>query len=674
MSPDTDSTVERVGLFQGVLRAAGHDISVWALVEGCAGDLSLRGFARCAREQGLEARLTLIAPGDVAYVRTGALIEFGDKRIARVAAHTPRVTEIVEPDGKRGAIARNDEAQPIFALEVNPPTKSLKLLGRLMDRLRSEPKVRGAITFAASLGVVAAALGLAGPLLSRYAFGFAIPNQASSQLALIAFGCIVVGLQVLYVTALRRAALLYISMKFSESASTDLVAHMLRLPLATLLRMDVGEIRQAVASASTAAEALVLTLLPQVVDAALGCSFLVLIFALDPLSGLVTLGVGAFILLLGYVSGHRRLAMRRAVLERRRAQLQVLYESFAGVETVKSENVEGRMLGKWLDRLVAEEQEALSLRLETSRVNAVLDAVERFAFCAVLVLTGKRCLDGAATVADLVAVVQASAGFMVAVLKLGRLPGAFADFRGDVERVDAVLAQTTERDDGPRRPPDAGAPALVLRDVWFRYEDDTPWVLMGLHLHVRQGERLVLAWPSGAGKSTLLRILAGMVPPTRGDALIYGTDASRARRMVTYIPQQATLFQASVLENLRLLSDNAHHERIFAAADATGLSEIVSSWAMGMETMISGGVANVSSGQRQLILLTAAVASESPIVLLDEALAHMDLDMRSRLGATDLFHNRTVISVVHDASTAESSRARVMSMAAMQQPVGLLRE
>jgi len=60
---------------------------------------------------------------------------------------------------------------------------------------------------------------------------------------------------------------------------------------------------------------------------------------------------------------------------------------------------------------------------------------------------------------------------------------------------------------------------------------------------------------------------------------------------------------------------------------------MVSKSAMGMETVVSAGVANVSSGQRQLILFTAAVASEAPIILLDEALAHMDLDMRAHLGA-----------------------------------------
>ncbi|HSO40227.1 MAG TPA: ATP-binding cassette domain-containing protein, partial [Labilithrix sp.] len=229
----------------------------------------------------------------------------------------------------------------------------------------------------------------------------------------------------------------------------------------------------------------------------------------------------------------------------------------------------------------------------------------------------------------------------------------------NMERTNELLMMKTER--GAMRggrPPQTSAPAVVLRDVWFRYDEASPWVLNGLDLTVKAGETVLLSWPSGGGKSTLLRVLSGLLAPSRGDALIFGLEAQKARQLITYIPQQAMLFPSSVLENLRLLSGGARLERIMEAAEATGLSEIVAGWPMGFETVVSLGASNVSSGQRQLVLYTAAVASETPLVLLDEALAHVDLARRARLGTASLFHGRTVIAVVHDASPREVANAR----------------
>ena len=80
----------------------------------------------------------------------------------------------------------------------------------------------------------------------------------------------------------------------------------------------------------------------------------------------------------------------------------------------------------------------------------------------------------------------------------------------------------------------------------------------------------------------------------------------------------------------------------------TGLFEWVGSLPMGFETLISAGGYNVSGGQRQWIAITAAVASDRPIVLLDEAMCHIDHARRARLTRGDLFAGKTVVHVTHE--------------------------
>ena len=185
---------------------------------------------------------------------------------------------------------------------------------------------------------------------------------------------------------------------------------------------------------------------------------------------------------------------------------------------------------------------------------------------------------------------------------------------------------------------------------------------------------MVLEWPSGAGKSTLLRLLSGLLGPERGDVLVFGTEATRARHLVTYLPQHAALLPMSIMDNLKLLSGGSSLDRIAAAAEATGLSAIVKAWPMGFDTIVSAGSSNVSSGQRQLVLFTAAVASQAPILLLDEAFAHMDGVMRARLAGLDLLRGRTVVAVVHDASLREQQGASATLVLGHGEGARLLRQ
>ena len=94
-----------------------------------------------------------------------------------------------------------------------------------------------------------------------------------------------------------------------------------------------------------------------------------------------------------------------------------------------------------------------------------------------------------------------------------------------------------------------------------------------------------------------------------------------------------------------------------AAAKTTGLADVVGKWPMGLETMVALGGANLSGGERQLIALTAALASDRPIVLLDEALSHVDRLTQAHLTESDLFNGKTVIRVVHEEAMLKKSPA-----------------
>jgi ABC-type bacteriocin/lantibiotic exporter with double-glycine peptidase domain len=189
---------------------------------------------------------------------------------------------------------------------------------------------------------------------------------------------------------------------------------------------------------------------------------------------------------------------------------------------------------------------------------------------------------------------------------------------------------------------------VVVQDLWFRYQPEGPWVLRGLNLEIRPGEKLLVRGPSGCGKSTFLKLLAGLYVPERGALTLAGFPPEQARHFLSYLPQFVRLFDRSILENLRLLSGAASRERLMVAAGHSGLDELVQTLPMGYETLVNAGGATFSGGQRQLIALTAVLASSKSVLVLDEAMANIDPIWKARLLRSPLFLDRTVIFASHD--------------------------
>ncbi len=116
---------------------------------------------------------------------------------------------------------------------------------------------------------------------------------------------------------------------------------------------------------------------------------------------------------------------------------------------------------------------------------------------------------------------------------------------------------------------------------------------------------------------------------------------------MSYLPQQSILLESSIATNLCVLSGRPLEDNL-SAARQTGLADLLESLPMGVETVLTLSGGNLSAGQRQLILLTAAFASERPVVLLDEATSQLDPDARQRIDWPALTQDKTVIIVKHD--------------------------
>jgi ATP-binding cassette subfamily C protein len=191
---------------------------------------------------------------------------------------------------------------------------------------------------------------------------------------------------------------------------------------------------------------------------------------------------------------------------------------------------------------------------------------------------------------------------------------------------------------------------LVAYGVGFRYGPHAEPVLRDVHLTVAHGEHLAVVGPSGAGKSTLAAALAGLITPQQGMVTLDGVPVTRApagprRTLVALVPQHPYVLTGNLRKNLTYLAPDANDDRLVAAAEALGATELL---AGGLDAPATA----LSVGHRQLVALLRVYISEAQVVVLDEATCHLDPATEEQVELAFRGRGSTLIVVAHRLSSA----------------------
>ena len=195
---------------------------------------------------------------------------------------------------------------------------------------------------------------------------------------------------------------------------------------------------------------------------------------------------------------------------------------------------------------------------------------------------------------------------------------------------------------------------VAFEHVGFAYEKGGEKVLEDVSFVAREGEVTALVGPSGSGKSTCARLAARLWDASSGRVTVGGVDVSTVDpevllRDFSVVFQDVTLFDDTVMGNIRLGRRGATDEEVLAAARAARCDGFVSRMPEGYATMIGENGARLSGGERQRISIARALLKDAPIVLLDEATASLDVESETEVQAalSRLLAGRTVIVIAH---------------------------
>lgn len=168
-------------------------------------------------------------------------------------------------------------------------------------------------------------------------------------------------------------------------------------------------------------------------------------------------------------------------------------------------------------------------------------------------------------------------------------------------------------------------------------------------LALEPGARLAVTGPSGAGKTALLMTLAGLLEPIHGQVSIGGSPTStltesELRSTVCYFAEDAHLFDTTVRDNLLVARGDCTDDELSHALAVVGLDRWLAKLPDGLNTVLTGGAAAVSAGQRRRLLLARVLLCPAPIVLLDEPTEHLDADDGHRVLAALLNEQHGLLS------------------------------
>lgn len=202
---------------------------------------------------------------------------------------------------------------------------------------------------------------------------------------------------------------------------------------------------------------------------------------------------------------------------------------------------------------------------------------------------------------------------------------------------------------------------ITFDHVAFSY-NGTDQILSNVSFTARQGEITALVGPSGGGKTTVSRLAARFWDAGKGRITVGGTDIATIEpetllNLYSIVFQDVTLFNNTVMENIRLGKKDATDEEVLAAAKLANCDEFVLALPDGYQTEIGENGCNLSGGERQRLSIARAFLKNAPIILLDEATASLDVENETAIqtALSRLIQNKTVIVIAHRMRTVANA-------------------
>jgi ATP-binding cassette subfamily B protein len=344
-----------------------------------------------------------------------------------------------------------------------------------------------------------------------------------------------------------------------------------------------------------------------------------------------------------------------------------LQENISGMDVIHLYRREG----KNFEDFKAMNHQTLKVSLDSvlydSSLTAVVELLTHLTLVVILWYGGQFILQGEMTFGHLVAFFQ----FVQMIFNpIEDVSEKYTIIQSGLASIDKIVALLNEKPALPQPAQPVCLPRasgeITFEAVTFGYDPATP-ILKDVSFHIRSGQRIAVVGPSGAGKTTLIKLISRFYDPQQGTIRLDGhdlrsLDVADVRRNIVVIQQDDFLFSRSLAENITLRfyppegEEDPRLSEVLAMAHVADLAEALP---QGVHTVLQERGRNLSSGERQLLLMARAMYHDPAVLVLDEATSAIDPHTETLVQETmeRLMKGRTVLLIAHRLSTIRQADA-----------------
>ena len=442
--------------------------------------------------------------------------------------------------------------------------------------------------------------------------------------------------------------------KTSVSVEAALLMRILTLPAPFFRKYSAGELNQRSQSINMLCTAIMTLTFSTGLSSLFSLLYVTQIFSFAPGLVIPSLLVILVTIVFTVISSLMQVRITKLHMEHQAKQSGMAYSMITGVQKLKLSGAEKRIFSKWLT-VYAEGAELQYNPPMFLKINSVINLAITLGSTVLLYwLAAQSGIDAS----SYLAFNAAYGSFMGAFMALANIALQSANIKPVLEMAEPFLNAEPEAADNKEMVTKISG-AIELNNVYFRYNENTPYIVDNMSLKINAGEYIAIVGRTGCGKSTLMRLLLGFEKPERG-AIYYDNkdmkslDMCSLRRKIGAVTQNGGLFQGDIYSNIVISAPELTLNDAWEAAEIAGIADDIRAMPMGMQTMVSEGQGGISGGQKQRLMIARAVAPKPKLLMFDEATSALDNKTQKQVSEALDRMGCTRIVIAHRLSTIKN--------------------